>query len=96
MDYYKILEIQRNASEQDIKKAYRKLALKYHPDKCNDDTKFKEISEAYQVLSDKEKRKIYDQYGKDGLQGNIHMNANDIFSMFFNNFNISFYYFIII
>ncbi|XP_048754678.2 dnaJ homolog subfamily B member 6-like isoform X6 [Ostrea edulis] len=74
MDYYQVLSIKRDASEVDIKKAYRKLALKWHPDKNPDqkeeaERKFKEISEAYEVLSDKEKREIYDKYGKDGLTG---------------------------
>ncbi|KAL9966814.1 hypothetical protein ACROYT_G024937 [Oculina patagonica] len=73
-DYYKILEVPKSASEQDIKKAYRKLALKWHPDKNPDNKEeaeenFKLISEAYDVLSDKDKRKIYDRYGKEGLTG---------------------------
>ena len=72
-DYYKILNIQRNATDDDIKKAYRKLALKWHPDKNPDnkeeaEAKFKSISEAYEVLSDKNKREVYDKYGKDGLK----------------------------
>ena len=72
VDYYNILEVPRNASASDIKKAYRKLALKWHPDKnpnCQDDAtkKFKEISEAYEVLSDEKKRGIYDKYGKEDL-----------------------------
>lgn len=66
-DYYKSLGVDRKASEDEIKKAYRKLALKYHPDHNPDDPqaedKFKEINEAYQVLSDKEKRRHYDQLG---------------------------------
>lgn len=63
-DYYKILGIEKTATELEIKRAYRKLAHKYHPDKGNgDDQKFKEVSEAYQVLSDPEKRKQYDQFG---------------------------------
>jgi curved DNA-binding protein len=66
-DYYKILEVDRKASEDEIKKAYRKLALKYHPDRNPDDKKaeemFKKISEAYAVLSDKEKRQQYDTFG---------------------------------
>ncbi len=68
-DYYEILGINKNASEQEIKKAYRKLALKYHPDKApkekhkDFEDKFKEVSEAYRVLSDKNKRSQYDQYG---------------------------------
>ncbi|MGC8776053.1 MAG: molecular chaperone DnaJ [Minisyncoccia bacterium] len=63
-DYYKILGVSKNASDEEIKKAYRKLAHQYHPDKPGgDEKKFKEINEAYQVLSDKQKRKLYDQYG---------------------------------
>jgi len=65
MDYYKILGVDKNASEEEIKKAYRKLAHKYHPDKPGgDEKKFKELNEAYQVLSNKEKRRQYDKYGR--------------------------------
>jgi len=65
MDYYQILGLDKQASQEDIKKAFRKLAHKYHPDKSGgDDKKFKEINEAYQVLSDNSKRAQYDQYGK--------------------------------
>ena len=70
-DYYKILGVARDANEQEIKKAYRKMALKYHPDKNkspNAEEKFKEVSEAYDVLSDKNKREIYDKYGEEGLK----------------------------
>jgi molecular chaperone DnaJ len=64
-DYYKILGVERGANEEDIKKAYRKLAHKYHPDKAGGDEKrFKEINEAYQVLSDKQKRAQYDRFGQ--------------------------------
>lgn len=73
-DYYRILGIDRNASEDEIKKAYRKLALKYHPDKNKSkdaEEKFKEVAEAYEVLADKKKREIYDQYGEDGLKGGV-------------------------
>lgn len=64
-DYYKILGVDKGASGEEIKKAYRKLAHKYHPDKAGgDEKKFKEINEAYQVLSDKEKKKQYDQFGQ--------------------------------
>ena len=63
-DYYQILGVSRNASQEEIKKAYRKLAHKYHPDKGGDEKKFREINEAYQVLSDKEKRAQYDRYGQ--------------------------------
>ncbi len=73
MDYYEILEIERTADAAGIKQAYRKLALKYHPDRNNGDKdaeeRFKEVSEAYAVLSDNEKRAIYDKYGKEGLDG---------------------------
>jgi len=73
MDYYTLLEVDREASPADIKKAYRKLALKWHPDKNPNyqeeaTRKFKEISEAYEVLSDEKKRKLYDKYGKEGLE----------------------------
>ena len=69
-DYYTILGIDKNASKEAIKKAYRKMAITYHPDKLgtDDDTKFKEISEAYNILIDDEKRQIYDQYGAEGLK----------------------------
>lgn len=73
VDYYKILGVERGATEDQIKKAYRKLALKWHPDRNLDnkelaDRKFKELSEAYEVLSDGNKRAIYDQYGEEGLK----------------------------
>ncbi len=63
-DYYQILGVDRNATAEDIKKAYRKLAHQYHPDKGGDEKKFKEINEAYQVLSNQEKRRQYDQFGR--------------------------------
>ena len=70
-DYYEILGVDRNATKEEIKKAYRKLALKYHPDKNPGDKeaeeKFKEATEAYEVLGDDERRKIYDQFGHEGL-----------------------------
>ena len=88
-DYYEILSVSRNASESELKKAYRQLALKYHPDKNPGDhtaeEKFKEASEAYGVLKDPEKRKIYDQFGHDGLKGQGFGGAQgfeDIFSSF--------------
>lgn len=62
-DYYKTLGVSRDASQDEIKKAFRKLARKYHPDAGGDEAKFKEINEAYEVLSDDKKRKLYDQYG---------------------------------
>jgi DnaJ-class molecular chaperone len=72
MDYYNLLGINKDASEEEIKKSYKKMALKYHPDKNPEnreeaEMKFKEISEAYSVLSDSDKREIYDKYGKNGL-----------------------------
>ncbi|KAM9630289.1 dnaJ homolog subfamily B member 2 isoform 1-T1 [Morphnus guianensis] len=74
VDYYEALGVSRNATADDIKKAYRKAALKWHPDKNPDnkeyaEQRFKEIAEAYEVLSDKQKRDVYDRYGKDGLMG---------------------------
>ncbi len=69
MDYYEILGVTKNASQEDIKKAFHKLAHQYHPDKGGDEKKFKEINEAYQVLSDKTKRAQYDQYGRVFDQG---------------------------
>lgn len=72
-DYYEVLGVERSATESDIKKAYRKLALKYHPDKNPENQeeaskRFKEIGEAYDVLSDEKKRRTYDVYGHEGLQ----------------------------
>lgn len=64
MDYYEILGVSRSATQDEIKKAFHKLAHRYHPDKGGDEKKFKEINEAYQVLSDKEKRAQYDQFGR--------------------------------
>ncbi len=89
-DYYEILDVPRTASEQDIKAAYRKLALKYHPDRNPGDKqaedKFKEATQAYEVLSDKEKRQRYDQFGDAGTQdmgGFSHdVNMEDIFGQF--------------
>ncbi len=73
-DYYDILGVSRNASDDEIKKAYRKLAIKHHPDKNPGDkeaeAKFKEISEAHEILSDKQKRARYDQFGHAGVGGN--------------------------
>ena len=92
-DYYEILGVDRKADEGEIKKAYRKLALKYHPDKNPDDAaaeeKFKEAAEAYEVLSDSAKRAQYDRFGHDGVRGAAGggpgfggMNMEDIFSQF--------------
>ncbi|KAF5443249.1 hypothetical protein F2P56_035821 [Juglans regia] len=73
VDYYNILKVSRNASEEDLKKAYKRLAMKWHPDKNpankkESEAKFKQISEAYDVLSEPQKRQIYDLYGEEGLQ----------------------------
>lgn len=73
-DYYKILGVSKGASDDELKKAYRKMALKYHPDKnksAGAEEKFKEIGEAYDVLSDPQKRRIYDQVGEEGLKGGM-------------------------
>ncbi|MCS7004927.1 MAG: molecular chaperone DnaJ [Cytophagales bacterium] len=98
-DYYEILEVSRDASAEDIKKAYRKMALKYHPDKNPGDKqaeeRFKEAAEAYEVLSDPEKRKIYDRYGHAGLNGmgggsgGTGPSMEDIFSRFHDIFGES-------
>ncbi|WZY79373.1 hypothetical protein YC2023_025757 [Brassica napus] len=74
LDYYTILKVDKNATEDDLKKSYRKLAMKWHPDKnpttkTEAEAKFKQISEAYEVLSDPQKRAVYDQYGEEGLSG---------------------------
>jgi DnaJ-class molecular chaperone len=68
-DFYQILGVGKDATDQQIKKAYRKLALEHHPDKGGDDAKFKEINEAYQTLSDPQKRARYDQYGSADFGG---------------------------
>ena len=96
-DYYEILGVSKNASDEDLKKAFRKLAFEFHPDRNKDknaEEKFKEINEAYQVLSDQEKRARYDQFGHAGLSGNGGANSGfggfedlggfgDIFDSFF-------------
>lgn len=91
-DYYEILGVSKGASEDELKKAYRKLAIKYHPDKNPDnpeaEDKFKEAAEAYEVLSNSEKRAQYDRFGHDGMRGGFGggagggMNMEDIFSQF--------------
>ncbi|KAF5938921.1 hypothetical protein HYC85_023180 [Camellia sinensis] len=105
VDYYNILEVNKNATDEDLKKSYRKLAMKWHPDKNPNnkkqaEAKFKQISEAYDVLSDPQKRAIYDQYGENGLKdmpppgssgssgfpnGFNPRNAEDIFAEFFGS-----------
>ncbi|MFC1494766.1 DnaJ C-terminal domain-containing protein [Thermodesulfobacteriota bacterium] len=83
-DYYKILGVTKSASDEEIKKVYRKLAMKYHPDRNKDDKvaegKFKDVSEAYAVLSDKEKRQQYDMFGSEGFQNRY--SQEDIFRDF--------------
>ncbi len=93
-DYYEILGIERTVDADEIKRAYRRLAMKYHPDRNPGDAeaevKFKEAAAAYEVLADEQKRKIYDQYGHEGLRSSggpathdfSRMDPNDIFSMF--------------
>ena len=91
-DYYEILGVDKNSSNDEIKKAYRKIAIKYHPDKNPDnkasEDKFKEAAEAYSILSDKDKRQRYNQFGHAGVNnssggpGFSNMDVNDIFSTF--------------
>jgi len=95
VDYYQILGVSKEASIDDIKKAYRKLALQCHPDKNLDnkeqaESKFQQISEAYQVLSDEEKRKNYDLYGTESVQEEEFGNPFDIFRHIFNSFPFGF------
>ena len=96
-DYYEILGVQRDATNDDLKSSYRKLALKHHPDRNpgdkNAEDKFKEAAEAYEVLRDSEKRGLYDQFGHAGLEGSgfsgfggfedIFSSFGDIFEDFF-------------
>lgn len=85
-DYYKILGVDRTANESELKKAYRKLAIKWHPDKNQDNKEkaeenFKIISHAYEILSDKDKRKIYDLHGKEGVMNSGSPNQSNGFDM---------------
>jgi len=90
-DYYAILGIAKGASDDEIKKAYRKLALRLHPDKCQDpgaEEAFKRVGEAFSVLSDSDKREVYDRHGAEGLKGRSGggsggINPEDIFEAFF-------------
>ena len=89
-DYYEVLGVAKTADSEEIKRAYRRLAMKYHPDRADGDKtqaelKFKECAEAYEILSDPGKRQRYDQYGHQGVHGQhdfSHMDVTDIFSMF--------------
>ncbi|XP_010541633.1 PREDICTED: dnaJ homolog subfamily B member 1-like [Tarenaya hassleriana] len=105
LDYYNILKVNRNATEEDLKRSYKRLAMIWHPDKNptlknEAESKFKQISEAYEVLSDPQKRSVYDRYGEEGLSdmpppgstrgggredGFNHRNAKDIFAEFFGS-----------
>lgn len=106
VDYFSILRVSKNASEEDVKRSYKKLAMKWHPDKNAVNTeeaeaKFKQISEAYDVLSDPQKRQIYELYGEEGLKAGLHpppsskqrgfkfspRDAEDIFAEFFGGFD---------
>ena len=86
-DYYKVLGVNKKASKEEIKKAFHKLAHKYHPDKSSgDETKFKEVNEAYQTLSDEQKRAQYDQFGSAGAQGGFSANGGPAGGWDFSNF----------
>jgi len=87
--FYEILNVSKEVSSNDLKKAYRKLAMKHHPDKGGDEAEFKQIQEAYDCLSDPEKRDLYDKYGKEGLEqgGRGGGGGDDIFSMLFRQQN---------
>jgi molecular chaperone DnaJ len=89
-DYYNVLGVDRKASQDDIKKAFRKLAHKYHPDKGGDDAKFKEVTEAYTVLSDDKKRREYDTYGQAFAGGSPHGAGQGFGGFDFNQFQQGF------
>jgi DnaJ homolog subfamily B member 4 len=85
-DYYNVLELNKDCSDNDIRNAYKKMAVKWHPDKNSKNKevatkKFKEISEAYKILGDLKKRQLYDKFGKDGIENNNNNNNNN------NNYN---------
>jgi DnaJ family protein A protein 2 len=81
---YETLGVEKGADEKEIRKAYRKLAVKHHPDKGGDEAKFKEISAAYEILSDADKRAKYDKFGLDGVSDDSPGHtSDDLFSMFF-------------
>ena len=90
-DYYDVLGVSKSASKDELKKSYRKLAMKYHPDRNPDDSeaseKFKELSEAYEILSDDQKRQAYDNFGHEGVNSsfNSSQGAADAFSDIFGD-----------
>jgi len=103
-DYYALLGVSRNASDREIKKAFRQLAVKYHPDKNKEkgaEEKFKEFAQAYEVLSDPEKRKKYDQFGSSAFEAGggggggqaFHFNFDDIFRNFEDDFGQNSFHF---
>src|SRR6059058_4856941 len=94
-DFYMVLGVPRGASDEDIKKAYRKLAMQYHPDRNNGakeaEERFKEITEAYDVLRDPQKRAAYDRYGEAGLRGGggggfHHVDLSEALGIFMRDF----------
>lgn len=86
MDYYKLLNVSKEASDSEIKKSYRKLAKENHPDKGGDSEKFKQIAEAYEVLSNKDKRTQYDTFGK--FDGSVNINPFEIFESMFRDIGL--------
>src|SRR6185295_10888691 len=96
-DYYEVLEVQRTASDQDIKQAYRKLAMRWHPDKNNGskeaEEKFKQLTEAYDVLRDPQKRAAYERFGEAGLRGGggpgfHHFDLSEALNVFMRDFGL--------
>ncbi|MFL5582883.1 MAG: DnaJ domain-containing protein, partial [Gemmatimonadaceae bacterium] len=96
-DFYSTLGVPRDASEDDLKKAYRRLAMQYHPDRNNGskeaEERFKAITEAYDVLRDPQKRQVYDRYGEAGLRGGgaggfHHVDLSEALDMFMRNFGL--------